>query len=215
MGVRGDNPLRVLVIAASSARRAQLASLVTNSAVGKIMTSASASLDRIVHSSPDVVIVDADTETIAETAITIAEELPGPAGMAVLIDHPGTQWTARALDAGIHAILSRAALADDLHLAMIAAQSGLVLLHPTSAASLVRQTLSRSASPMTPEKLTTREQEILGLLSEGLGNKEIATRLNISDHTVKFHISSILGKLNAASRTEAVSQGIRRGWIAI
>jgi DNA-binding NarL/FixJ family response regulator len=63
------------------------------------------------------------------------------------------------------------------------------------------------------EMLTPREHEILRLVSSGLGNREIAKRLAISEHTVKFHVSSILGKLGADSRTEAVSQGIRKGLI--
>lgn len=65
------------------------------------------------------------------------------------------------------------------------------------------------------ERLTPRERQVLFLMSEGLGNKEIAARLGISDHTVKFHASSILGKLGAGSRTEAVSQGIKRGLISL
>jgi DNA-binding NarL/FixJ family response regulator len=65
------------------------------------------------------------------------------------------------------------------------------------------------------EELTARESEVLRLVSMGLGNKEVAGRLAISEHTVKFHISSILGKLHAGSRTEAVSLGIRRGLIPI
>jgi DNA-binding NarL/FixJ family response regulator len=65
------------------------------------------------------------------------------------------------------------------------------------------------------EQLTAREREVLAFMSDGLGNKEIAARLGISEHTVKFHTSSILGKLSVASRTEAVTQGIRRGLIAL
>jgi DNA-binding NarL/FixJ family response regulator len=65
------------------------------------------------------------------------------------------------------------------------------------------------------EPLTAREQQVLRLMSEGLGNKAIAVQLKISEHTVKFHISSILGKLSVNSRTEAVSLGIRKGIIPI
>jgi len=65
------------------------------------------------------------------------------------------------------------------------------------------------------EELTPREVEVLRLLADGLGNKEVALRLGISDHTVKFHISSILAKLGAGSRTEAVTLGIRRGLILL
>jgi DNA-binding NarL/FixJ family response regulator len=65
------------------------------------------------------------------------------------------------------------------------------------------------------EELTPREGEVLKLLAEGLGNREIALRLNISEHTIKFHIRSILGKLGAASRTDAVARGLRGGLIEL
>jgi DNA-binding CsgD family transcriptional regulator len=65
------------------------------------------------------------------------------------------------------------------------------------------------------ETLTPRETEVLRMLAEGAGNKQIARRLGISEHTVKFHVGSILAKLNAASRTEAVTLGVRRGLIPL
>jgi DNA-binding NarL/FixJ family response regulator len=68
--------------------------------------------------------------------------------------------------------------------------------------------------PLT-EHLTPREMLVLRMMALGHGNKEIAARLNISEHTVKFHVSSILAKLDAASRTEAVTIGIMRGLVAI
>jgi DNA-binding NarL/FixJ family response regulator len=65
------------------------------------------------------------------------------------------------------------------------------------------------------EPLTAREVEVLGLLAEGLPNKSIATRLGISDQTVKFHVASICGKLGAANRTDAVRRSVRRGLISL
>ena len=65
------------------------------------------------------------------------------------------------------------------------------------------------------ESLTARETEVLRTLADGLGNKEIAARLGISEHTAKFHVAQILGKFGAGSRTEAVRIGIRRGLIPI
>ena len=65
------------------------------------------------------------------------------------------------------------------------------------------------------EPLTPRESEVLELLAEGLPNKSIARRLGISDQTVKFHVSSICGKLGASNRTEAVRLGLRRGLISL
>ena len=72
-----------------------------------------------------------------------------------------------------------------------------------------------SSDEPAPEELTPREIEVLRLLADGLGNKDIAARLGISEHTIKFHIRSILGKLGAASRTDAVARGLRSGLIEL
>ena len=73
-------------------------------------------------------------------------------------------------------------------------------------------TLNLSSSD---EALTNREREVLELVSQGLSNKLIARRLQISEHTVKFHIAAISSKLGASSRTDAVSRGVRRGLITL
>ena len=65
------------------------------------------------------------------------------------------------------------------------------------------------------ETLTVRETEVLQLVAQGLPNKIIASRLGISLHTVKFHVAAILAKLNASSRTEAVTLGARRGYVVL
>lgn len=65
------------------------------------------------------------------------------------------------------------------------------------------------------ETLTPRELQVLRMLADGLGNKEIASQLNISDHTAKFHVAQILAKLHATSRTEAVAIGMRRGLVPV
>jgi DNA-binding NarL/FixJ family response regulator len=70
-------------------------------------------------------------------------------------------------------------------------------------------------SPHYEEPLTAREVEVLELLAEGLPNKSIATRLGISDQTVKFHVASICGKLGAANRTQAVRLAVRRGLVSL
>jgi DNA-binding NarL/FixJ family response regulator len=143
------------------------------------------------------------------------EEGGGAAGAVALIDDPDPRWLRLALRGGINAIISREAALEELRVALAAADAGLVLLHPTSARNLITVHPPAPELSYPQEQLTAREQEVLRLLSDGLGNKEIAARLAISEHTAKFHISSILGKLGAATRTEAVTQGIRRGLIAI
>jgi DNA-binding NarL/FixJ family response regulator len=70
-------------------------------------------------------------------------------------------------------------------------------------------------SGTTPGPLTDREVEVLGMLLRGLANKQIAAELGISEHTVKFHVSSIYTRLNVSNRTEAVREGLRNGWITL
>jgi DNA-binding NarL/FixJ family response regulator len=95
--------------------------------------------------------------------------------------------------------------------ALGAIKSGLQVIDPKL---LHEEGLSEKGSS-GGEELTEREQEVLAMMGEGLSNKEISSRLAISTHTVKFHISSILGKLGAASRTEAVSIGVKSGRLTI
>jgi DNA-binding NarL/FixJ family response regulator len=98
--------------------------------------------------------------------------------------------------------------------------AGLVVLHPEALADALagrprREALPARAVADPAQPLTAREIEVLGMLAEGLGNKTIAVRLGISTHTAKFHVASILAKLGAGSRTEAVTVGMRRGLVVI
>jgi DNA-binding NarL/FixJ family response regulator len=106
--------------------------------------------------------------------------------------------------------------APELQAAVLAVHQGLITLSLPLANRLLapRAAVQALDGPALEESLTTRELEVLGLLSQGLSNKLIASRLQISEHTVKFHVSSIYTKLGAASRTEAVSRGARLGLIS-
>jgi len=155
----------------------------------------------------------------ADALVRFLEEAPAGTGSVALVDEPDPGWVRSALRASLNAIIARDAAREDIQLALQAAEAGLVLLHPTSASGLIQESSLRETvdniTEELAEELTARESEVLRLVSMGLGNKEVAGRLAISEHTVKFHISSILGKLHAGSRTEAVSLGIRRGLIPI
>ena len=134
----------------------------------------------------------------------------------LLVDDPSPLWVRNAISSGVSAVLHRDITKEELCLAFQAAESGLVLLHPSATPGIFPSDFKRVQNLDEPiEQLTGREHEVLRLISDGLGNREIAQKLKISGHTAKFHVSSILGKLGAASRAEAVSQGIRRGLIAI
>jgi DNA-binding NarL/FixJ family response regulator len=212
-----DDPARILLVSGSSSRRKALSGLVTKSfqsGAVNVVTAGSFPAGQA-GVAVDLVVADVDGSSLAASLVRFLGDNSFGAGAVALIDDPDPRWVQLALQAGLNAILSRDPTGDDLHLALAAADSGLILLHPSSARGLVTTVSQPLQLNHDYEQLTSREFEVLRLLSEGLGNKEIASRLAISEHTAKFHISSILGKLGAASRTEAVSQGIRRGLIPI
>jgi DNA-binding NarL/FixJ family response regulator len=103
----------------------------------------------------------------------------------------------------------------ELRTAVAAAAQGLIAFPRALGAALLRPPGPLARPGERPEPLTARERQILELLGEGLSNRRIAARLRISEHTVKFHVASILGKLGAASRADAVSRGLRRGLITL
>jgi two-component system, NarL family, response regulator YdfI len=175
---------------------------------------------KFADSKADILVADLDTPSSAAAILDFLEEAPASGGAIALIDDPDPAWVRSALRASAHAIISRDATAEDMQIALQAAEAGFILLHPTSVQGLLQNnTIAEvndiSGEDLSREDLTARESEVLRLVGLGLGNKEIAARLAISEHTAKFHISSILGKLHAGSRTEAVSLGIRKGLIPI
>jgi DNA-binding NarL/FixJ family response regulator len=115
----------------------------------------------------------------------------------------------RAVRAGATGYLLKDTEAAELCRAIHAAAAGQVQLAPQAAARLVREV----AAPKSPETLTDRETDVLRLLAQGLANKEIARELSIGERTVKSHISSILGKLNVQSRTQAALHAARIGLV--
>jgi two-component system nitrate/nitrite response regulator NarL len=127
--------------------------------------------------------------------------------LAVLADE---SQALEALGAGARGVVLRDVDASRLVAAVRAVAEGLMVLDAGAAESVLRP---RPPAPAAVEPLTPREQEVLQLLAQGLPNKLIAARLGISDHTVKFHVNAILGKLGAQSRTEALAQAARLGLV--
>lgn len=118
---------------------------------------------------------------------------------------------ADALRSGARAVLFRGAPAGALAAAALAAAHGLASLD----AGLAREWLRPPDAAGPAEGLTAREREVLGLLAEGLGNRAIAARLGISEHTAKFHVNAILAKLGAESRSAAIVKAARMGLVAL
>jgi two-component system, NarL family, response regulator YdfI len=165
----------------------------------------------------DIVLVDAAGEPLEGVLDSLAaSQLASEAAIVILSDHTDPRGLAEALRAGVRAVLPSDSSPDQLVAAIEAASAGLVVMHPVEVEAMfpAAQPASRPLAELS-EPLTPRESEVLQMLASGLPNKEIAARLTISEHTVKFHVASILGKLGAGSRTEAVSLGIRRGLVLL
>lgn len=131
--------------------------------------------------------------------------------VVALAEIPDAPLLAAALRSNVRAVLSPEATPEEIIAAVTSAAAGLVTLQPQTL-DLLAQT-PRAISEALEDPLTPRELEVLAMLAEGLSNKMLAYRLGISEHTVKFHVASILTKLQAGSRTDAVMQAIRRGLI--
>src|SRR5215470_5767562 len=198
------------IYAASAARRARIAELVRRNAKQASIVCVASLSQPEGDTLPDVSIADLETPSSATALLKASADWPGGLGLVVLIDDPDPRWVRAAIDAGVNAIIARMPDPEELRLAIEAAEAGMVILHPSSARELSAGSLVSEPDFEESEHLTAREREVLLLIGEGLGNKQIAARLGISEHTAKFHISSILGKLSVSSRAEAVSQGIRR-----
>ena len=211
--------IRVLIVAASPLILGGLQSLLADSGVD--IVGSAADLESLAKQlddmEPDVLLV----ETSAEARQAFVDEMVGEEifrgyPVVVLARNMPPRWPSEALRAGVRAVLPSEVSAEQLRAALEAAAAGLVVVHPSEVSAVLPAPAALS-SPVRelPEPLTPREREVLQMISAGLGNKEIAGRLSISDHTVKFHVASILGKLGASSRTEAVSIGIRHGLVLL
>jgi len=211
---------RVLISTADLIVRAGLESILRASP-GLAVVSSSSDITKLAtlieDYSPDVLLIELalhDDELVFEKLSALCP-LAGVAVVA-LIDNLPAGWAIDALRLGVRSLLPRSATAEEIVPTVVAAAAGLVVLHPDVCDSLLPVQSPTRTLPTPPlQALTPREVEVLGMLAEGLGNKGIARRLQISEHTVKFHVSSIFTKLDASSRTEAVALGARQGLIML
>lgn len=172
--------------------------------------------DQLETTQPDVVLVDVASRADFARLRDLARARRPPAVVILAEDARGV-LTGDSLRSGARAVLPRHATTEEIVAAIEAVAAGLLVLHPDTidAVAPVASGKDRSRAPINHQPLTPREIEVLAMMAEGLGNKMIAARLAISEHTVKFHIASIFAKLNAGSRTEAVTIGLRQGAIMI
>lgn len=152
---------------------------------------------------PDVILASG----IALDEITF-EAVP----VVLLSDEPFDLWDH---SGPVRAWLPLRATPNEIAAAIVAASEGLTVITPAQSEGMFDAPRAARPAAALAEPLSPRELQVLRMLAEGLGNKEIAWQLGISEHTVKFHVASILGKLHASTRTEAVALGMRQGLVPI
>lgn len=198
---------RLLIAAPTAVMRAGLEALV----------SADPAIE-LAGSFPDLSSVETLRPDVVLAAVPLEELAPPHDGHApaivLLSDDEQPAWTHEVLRAGVRAVLPRDATAAEVLAAVEAASNGMAVLDPHDLETLLAASTPAPVAAETPV-LTPREVEVLRMMAEGAANKNIAWKLGISEHTVKFHVASILGKLHAATRAEAVAIGMRRGMILL
>jgi DNA-binding NarL/FixJ family response regulator len=189
--------IRVLLNVSSPALRAGLRALLASDKSIKVVNE---SLDE--EKEADVMITSASHASFSHNEVDSSS-----VGILLLSDDQlNVQEMRRSFQ--VWGVLPTDASAEELIAAIHALSQGLIV--GTSALLFEAENELLERGP-----LTERETEVLGLLSKGLANKQIAAALGISEHTVKFHVSSIYTKLNVTNRTEAVRAGLRGGWVAL
>jgi two-component system, NarL family, response regulator YdfI len=210
-GGRGTPPTPVFVVADSALTARVEAILRRDPAVRVVVIDAAALSTLDTEGERPIVVLGMP----APVTLRILERLrarPRPPAVILLAAAPQEAWTSRARRSGVRAVLGRDVNAAELSAAVAATRAGLLVLH----ADALRGAPAASALlPGESSSLTARELQILEMMAEGMSNRAIAGRLKISRYTVKFHVASLLAKLRAHSRTEAVTLGVRQGLISL
>lgn len=207
-------PTRVFVVAPTPTLRAGLRSMLGSVEAADLLVVGEAGFSAGPVPDPslseaDVVLV-ADEELLEETAVSVSED--GTQSVLLLSEDEGVASRLRALALRGWGVVPPDAPSEELGAAVAAVAQGLAVLPKSLAERLLDEP---AAVEELSEPLTARESEVLDLLGHGLSNKMIARQLHISEHTVKFHISSLYSKLDVSNRAEAVSQGARHGLISL
>lgn len=207
--------MRVIVIGEDPLARAGLAGLLEEGTDLEVIAQVAAS-DSVIAAhrahQPDAVIWDLGWGSDSLDWRDSLTELIEAGGRVVALLAESSQ-SIEAWAAGARGLLGREASPERVLAAVYAVEAGLTAVDPQFDRRL--RPPAESLDEPTPEELTQRERQVLMLMAEGLANKTIANRLEISEHTVKFHVNAILRKLGAQSRTEAVMRATRLGLILL
>jgi two-component system, NarL family, response regulator LiaR len=170
-------------------------------------------LDAVAEHEPDVVLMDLVLPEVdgVEAIRRIVSERPGIRVIA-LTSFLDDDKLFPAVRAGAAGYLLKDIEPAELVKAIRTVHAGEGLVHPAVAARLMEE-VAAAGDPGTPDSLTPREREVVGLIARGRSNKRIALELGISEKTVKTHVSSILGKLGLTDRTQVALHAVRERWV--
>jgi DNA-binding NarL/FixJ family response regulator len=204
--------IRAFILARSIAEQDRLRSLAASTDIAVV--GAATSLDAMPGMRPDVAILAGDDLPPR----TERRALPP---IVIWTDDPGAAARVKGWGSAAWGVVSRRAAPAQLQAAVLAVANGLCVVPSESLGPAVGDTTlglgrdDESDGGALEEPLTAREHDVLEIASRGLSNREVASELGISEHTVKFHLAAIYGKLGVSTRTAAVRRGLRRGIIEI
>lgn len=206
--------IRVFVVAPTPMMQAGLRAMLA--APEMQVSGETSTVGEVVAELPGIDVIVVEETLLEDVERAVANNMNGTVALVVLTNNGERLLPAlRALSLRGWSVVPTDATTAQLHASVVAAAQGLITLPVAFADRLFEPRPVVGTVGTLEEPLTVREHEVLELVSQGLSNKLIARRLQISEHTVKFHISSISTKLGASSRTEAVSRGVRRGLITL
>ena len=204
-------PGAVIVVALDPTRAARVEAALRLLKGWRIDVARPRQLEALLTEHPQAIVVLVLDAAAGRGMLRTMRAWPRSPAIIVVSDDPAQLWTSAARSLGLRAALPFSATPQELAGAVRAVHAGLLALHPDALApSRVGDAAVEAGAPLTP-----REREIVELMAEGASNRTIALQLAISRHTVKFHVASILAKLGARSRAEAVAVALRRGLLEV
>jgi DNA-binding NarL/FixJ family response regulator len=214
-----SDPIRILVADDHPIVRDGLIAILSTQNDFEIIGKASTGVEAVNQAealNPDVLLLDLEMpEMDGVEALRHLRDTHSPVRAIVFTAFDTDERIVGAVQAGAQGYLLKGAPREEIFNAIRVVHAGGSLLQPVVASKLLRQVIQDKNAHASPDALTPREQNVLQLLAQGLQNKEIAAELVITERTVKFYVSSILSKLGAGNRTEAVTLAVQRGLVKL